>query len=1046
VSVDEREQESKREYKIFAGASRHSGLLLVGLLFVTLLLVFPLVLLQPEDSASIDPPGMIRDTQELLNERFDPAIYTVFYAFETETGQDILTANSLRRIKEAHDAVRAHPEVGAKLLERFDSGIGFADLGAGLGFTHFGFISLVDAVQFYTEKVMGISGGLAHASDGDVKIALSRIFDLDVRDVAYREVLSSQRTSRQETVDGQEITWWESPALAVAMLADSHSLGGAYSLNIVGGQEDKEQYARDVQDIFRDVLPDLNVYGLGFDLTLVQEEQAFLAAPYIVAAIFVVLVVVAFAVRSYWALALVGGALGMLIIWLQGLANLIGLEKSIIMSYIVPISMLSFGVDFAIHALYRYREETAKGHRPPAAFVTGMTGIMGALTLAMASDSVAFLSNVTSEIPSVIQFGVGAGCAAFSSYLLLGLFVPLALMRVEERLGLQERGQEGSQANGLLLLFPARGGQTEGGLAKTDRAVWRWVLYGLLIFVATLSMLLTILLGAYGVISLVVYLLLFLFLPYWRATRAVDSHAAAFVGGPDMQPFDAVLPQEVTSLLPENNSAVTDPTLRLDAVTSSSLSQASRDRAVGKNSVKIDGGGVVQNAGDRSGQGVLLWKKLGTSVVFLASYRRTLLAVVLMLTGVCVFIARNMETSFDVRDYISSDTDFVRSLDLIDEHFGDSVGEGLNVYMETDLTDIRNVRAFREFYEELEAGSVELARDRDTGELQTWRFFPDMLQQVLTTSETAERFYSDTGVLLTDEDNDGLPDTSAQLRALYEQAMTDGIAYDDEHLFYDPDTFAEVFWLSPDGKRQGVSLSLAIPDSQSSEKLRRTHDEIVPYVERLAEDIRSRDPNGFVGVAGSALTRQAGLDATGSALSRSLPVAVLGCLMLTVIFMRSIRFGLVSILPIILVSVWLYAFMVLVGFSLNFVTATIAAISIGTGADFSVHFTMRFREEFVQGVSVEKALEGTAVHTGGALLASAVSSIAGFSVLIFAPVPMVSSFGILTVVMVLLAIFISLFVLPSLLLVVVVGKDPEKFSSRFVDRSRPDRSVMRAGR
>ena len=38
--------------------------------------------------------------------------------------------------------------------------------------------------------------------------------------------------------------------------------------------------------------------------------------------------------------------------------------------------------------------------------------------------------------------------------------------------------------------------------------------------------------------------------------------------------------------------------------------------------------------------------------------------------------------------------------------------------------------------------------------------------------------------------------------------------------------------------------------------------------------------------------------------------------------------------------------MYLVGYRLNLITATIAAISIGVGVDYATHFTMRFIEEF----------------------------------------------------------------------------------------------------
>ncbi len=62
------------------------------------------------------------------------------------------------------------------------------------------------------------------------------------------------------------------------------------------------------------------------------------------------------------------------------------------------------------------------------------------------------------------------------------------------------------------------------------------------------------------------------------------------------------------------------------------------------------------------------------------------------------------------------------------------------------------------------------------------------------------------------------------------------------------------------------------------------------------------------------------------------------------------------------------------------------------------------------------ALERTAEGTGVALIASAATSVLGFIIMGFAPMPMFASYGILTAVMIFLAAAASLLVLPSLLL------------------------------
>jgi predicted RND superfamily exporter protein len=125
------------------------------------------------------------------------------------------------------------------------------------------------------------------------------------------------------------------------------------------------------------------------------------------------------------------------------------------------------------------------------------------------------------------------------------------------------------------------------------------------------------------------------------------------------------------------------------------------------------------------------------------------------------------------------------------------------------------------------------------------------------------------------------------------------------------------------------------------------------------------------------------------------------------------------------VVAWLYGLMYLTGFALNYVTATIGAVSIGVGIDYSIHMTERFREEMHRAPNKVQALRQATNGTGMALLASAASSIAGFTIMGFAPMPMFSSYGILTALMIFLALSASLVVLPSLLLLVTPEKTTE---------------------
>jgi predicted RND superfamily exporter protein len=138
-------------------------------------------------------------------------------------------------------------------------------------------------------------------------------------------------------------------------------------------------------------------------------------------------------------------------------------------------------------------------------------------------------------------------------------------------------------------------------------------------------------------------------------------------------------------------------------------------------------------------------------------------------------------------------------------------------------------------------------------------------------------------------------------------------------------------------------------------------------------------------------------------------------LLIAALMLRSVRFAIVSVIPIGFVVAGIYAFMAVAGFTVNMVTATIAAIAVGVGIDFSTHFTARFREELEMVSDPLEAVRRTGAGTGGALVLSALTSVLGFAVMATAPTPIFSTFGLLTAVMIALALAASLLVLPSLL-------------------------------
>lgn len=131
---------------------------------------------------------------------------------------------------------------------------------------------------------------------------------------------------------------------------------------------------------------------------------------------------------------------------------------------------------------------------------------------------------------------------------------------------------------------------------------------------------------------------------------------------------------------------------------------------------------------------------------------------------------------------------------------------------------------------------------------------------------------------------------------------------------------------------------------------------------------------------------------------------------------REWSLGLVNLLPILLTVTLVLATMRAFDMKFNALTATLLAVTIGMGVDYSVHLVHRFREERERTGSVTEALYPTMRGTGGALTGSMLTTVFGVGILGIAITPILQTFGILTALSIVYAYLTSMTVLPATLL------------------------------
>ena len=137
-------------------------------------------------------------------------------------------------------------------------------------------------------------------------------------------------------------------------------------------------------------------------------------------------------------------------------------------------------------------------------------------------------------------------------------------------------------------------------------------------------------------------------------------------------------------------------------------------------------------------------------------------------------------------------------------------------------------------------------------------------------------------------------------------------------------------------------------------------------------------------------------------------------LVLLLVF-RSVRRALVPMIPIAFATGWSALILFLIGIPLNPMSATLGTLVIAISTEFSVLLSERFRQERAAGHDLHAALRRTYRSTGTAVLASGITAIVGFGVLIFSNITMLRDFGFVTLVDLSVSLGGVLLVLPAVL-------------------------------
>ncbi len=137
-------------------------------------------------------------------------------------------------------------------------------------------------------------------------------------------------------------------------------------------------------------------------------------------------------------------------------------------------------------------------------------------------------------------------------------------------------------------------------------------------------------------------------------------------------------------------------------------------------------------------------------------------------------------------------------------------------------------------------------------------------------------------------------------------------------------------------------------------------------------------------------------------------------IMLTVLF-RSLKLAIIGTLPNIFTALFILGLMGVFRIPLDIMTITIAAITIGIGVDYAIHYIHRYKKEYSQSRDNLQAIRTSQMTVGKALYFTSITITLGFVILVLSNFVPSIYFGMLTSIAMLVSLFATFSIIPLLL-------------------------------
>lgn len=193
---------------------------------------------------------------------------------------------------------------------------------------------------------------------------------------------------------------------------------------------------------------------------------------------------------------------------------------------------------------------------------------------------------------------------------------------------------------------------------------------------------------------------------------------------------------------------------------------------------------------------------------------------------------------------------------------------------------------------------------------------------------------------------------------------------------------------------------------------------ILNMIENIKKYARNNiNPNLTVRVTSYPVIYSNMVDSLARGQLRCLIIVLISLLLVTSIYFRSLKIGLLALIPNIIPISVTFGVMGHLGITLNIATAMTSGIAIGLAMDDTTHFFTYFKQRYSKNPDYIKDTKSCIMRLGEPMMYSSYLMIAGYLVLVLSQFRLTVFFGLLCALTIMVALICDLFITPWILMV-----------------------------